>query len=170
MDFLSRCKKSIWSPPLMRYWHKNCSFSPFSVCGGWRTTFDRLRACVLFSEYRAWVCVVLRVSRVGVFSPSCARGCVVLRVSCVGLCCPPSIARARKCILPALLSFAVINYSQSMYTLESQAKCSDASALHTYMGNETNVANVYLRIPSRRRGQRSVCRHSREVEAGSCLH
>ena len=36
-----------------------------------------VRACVLFSEYRAWVCVVLRVSRVGVFSPSCARGFVL---------------------------------------------------------------------------------------------
>lgn len=72
--------------------------------------------CVLSSEERASVCVVLRVSRVGMFSLSSARGCVVLRVSCVGLCCLPSIARARKCILPALLSFAVINYSQSMYT------------------------------------------------------
>ena len=72
--------------------------------------------CVLSSEERASVCVVLCVSRVGVFSPSSARGCVVLRVSCVGLCCLPSIARARKSILPALLSFAVINYSQSKYT------------------------------------------------------
>lgn len=104
MEFFSRCKKSIWSPPLMRYWHKNCSFSPFSVCRG-RRTFDRLRvystpgerqgsgqihahardaeysvllSFPLSSEYRAWVYVVLRVPRVGVSCPlRIAHGCVL---------------------------------------------------------------------------------------------
>ena len=155
MDFFSRCKKSIWSPPLMRYWHKNCNFSPFSVCGGWRTTFDRLRVystlgesqgsgqihthardadySVLLSfplsfEYRACVCVVLRISRVGVCCPpSILHGCVLssvyrawvcfVLVARVGVCCRETRewantrARARRGLLGTSLFSLVLRVS-----------------------------------------------------------